>query len=87
MSYPRFGNRYYRVSVQAPGRTWVRVGEYHNAPNAVFGLMRKMRLERLEDLDFLKIEVEVLPPRPRRMAKAAYMRQLRETHEFGAVLD
>jgi hypothetical protein len=85
MGYPRYGDRYWKVTVadkteDERGMVRAAVGLYSNAPNAVFGLMRKMRIE-LEDPSLLQIWCELLPPKPQRMSKAAYMRKLRATHE------
>lgn len=93
MSYPRWGDRWYKVvvtyytqdglmdeDVSGPFTRSV-VGEYANMANAVFGALRKLAIDGRPRVKLATITAELLPPKPRRVSKAAYTRHLRVIHE------
>lgn len=81
MSQRFLGARWYKIEVSTldpsvPSGTVV--GQYANLPNAVFGALRKLRVEAAREVT---VTATLLPPKPPKMPKAAYTRQLRKTHE------
>lgn len=85
MSYARWGDRWYKVTVKSTVDNVILsvVGQYSNVPNAVFGALRRLNIDLPGGprREYVTIQCELLPMKPRGMSKAEYTRRLRAEHE------
>ena len=85
MPYRGHGTHWYKVHVEVDGERRIYVDMYSSTANAVFGVLRKLEVDRTWEPDpyaIVKTWCALLPPKPPRMSRAAYTRLLRGQHEL-----